>query len=69
MATTIQKLTLEEQISKAKLRALAQGIRIWKLKGTEIPMYAVPSTTDSIHMPPVNAFHGGGEYTVPCSTN
>ena len=45
MATTRPKLTLEEQIAKAKLRALAQGIRIWKLEGTESPMYAVPSTS------------------------
>ena len=45
MATTRPKLTLEEQTAKAKLRALAQGVRIWKLEGAEIPMYAVPSTS------------------------
>ena len=45
MATTRPKLTLEEQIARSKLRALAQGIRIWKLEGTDFPMYAVPSTS------------------------
>ena len=45
MATTRPKLTLEEQTAKAKLRALAQGIQIWRLEGAEIPMYAVPSTS------------------------
>ena len=30
-------LTLEEQTAKAKLRALAQGVRIWKLAGAEFP--------------------------------
>lgn len=45
MATNGPKLTLEEQIAKAKLRALAQGIQIWKLEGADIPMYAVPSTS------------------------
>lgn len=42
---TRPKLTLEEQTAKAKLRALAQGIQIWKLEGAETPMYAVPSTS------------------------
>ena len=42
---TRPKLTLEEQTAKAKLRALAQGIQIWKLEGSEPPMYAVPSTS------------------------
>ena len=42
---TKPRLTLEEQTAKAKLRALAQGIRIWKLEGAEISMYAVPSTS------------------------
>ena len=37
-------MTLEEQQAKAKLRALAQGVQIWKLEGAEIPQYAVPST-------------------------
>ena len=45
MATTRPPLTHEEQLAKAKLRALAQGIRIWKLEGSEPPMYAVPSTS------------------------
>ena len=39
---TKPRLTLEEQSAKAKLRALAQGIQIWKLEGAETPMYAVP---------------------------
>ena len=45
MATTRPKLSLEEQTAKAKLRALAQGVQIWQLEGTETPMYAVPSTS------------------------
>ena len=45
MATKRPPLTLEEQIARSKLRALAQGIRIWKLEGTETPMYAVPSSS------------------------
>ena len=42
---TKPRLTLEEQTAKAKLRALAQGIQIWKLEDAESPMYAVPSTS------------------------
>ena len=42
---TKPRLTLEEQTTKAKLRALAQGVQIWKLEGSEIPMYAVPSAS------------------------
>ena len=38
-------LSTEEQLAKAKLRALAQGVQIWKLEGADIPMYAVPSTS------------------------
>ena len=45
MATTRSKLSLEEQTAKAKLRALAQGVQIWKLEGAGIPMYAVPSAS------------------------
>lgn len=30
-------LTLEEQTAKAKLRALAQGVCVWKLDGSETP--------------------------------
>ena len=45
MATNGPKLTLEEQIAKAKLRALAQSVQIWKLEGADMPMYAVPSTS------------------------
>ena len=44
MATTRPKLSLEEQIAKAKLRALAQGVQIWRLEGADIPQYAVPSS-------------------------
>jgi hypothetical protein len=39
------KLTPEEQTVKAKLRALAQGVQIWKLEGADLSMYAVPSTS------------------------
>ena len=42
---TKPRLTQEEQTAKAKLRALAQGVQIWKLEGAETPMYAVPSTS------------------------
>ena len=45
MATTRPKLSLEEQTAKAKLRALAQGVQIWKLEGADMPMYAVPSAS------------------------
>ena len=45
MATKKPPLTLDEQLARSKLRALAQGVRIWKLEGTESPMYAVPSTS------------------------
>ena len=44
MATTRPKLTLDEQIAKAKLRARAQGVQIWRLAGAVVPQYAVPST-------------------------
>ena len=44
MATKKPPLTLEEQTAKAKLRALAQGVQIWKLEGADSPMYAVPSS-------------------------
>jgi len=39
------KLSLEEQLAKAKLRALAQGVRVWKLEGEPTPRYAIPSAT------------------------
>ena len=42
---TKPRLTLDEQTAKAKLRALAQGIKIWKLEGAESPMYGVPSSS------------------------
>jgi len=45
MATKKPPLSPEEQIAKAKLRAIAQGVRIWALEGTDSLMYAVPSTS------------------------
>ena len=42
MATS--KLSLEEQLAKAKLRALAQGVQVWILESGETPRYAVPSS-------------------------
>ena len=39
------KLTLEEQLTKAKLRALAQGVQVWKLESEPTPRYAVPSAS------------------------
>lgn len=44
MAT--QKLTPPEQLAKAKVRALAQGIRVWVLETGDAPRYAVPSTSN-----------------------
>ena len=38
------KLSLEEQLAKAKLRALAQGVQVWRLEGAKTPRYAVPSS-------------------------
>jgi len=38
------KLTPQEQLFRAKLRALAQGVRVWALEAGEAPRYAVPST-------------------------
>ena len=43
--STKARLTLEEQTAKAKIRAIAQGVKIWKLEGSEVPQYAVPSST------------------------
>lgn len=40
MAT--QKLSPEEQLARAKMRALAQGVRVWAL---ETYRYAVPSSS------------------------
>ena len=40
-----QRLTLEEQAVKAKIRALAQGVQVWKLAGGGTPRYAVPSSS------------------------
>ena len=37
-------LSLEEQLAKAKLRALAQGVQVWKLESEPTPRYAVPSS-------------------------
>lgn len=41
MATNPQ-LTLKERFVKARVWALAQGVQIWKLEGSEVPQYAVP---------------------------
>jgi hypothetical protein len=38
--------TLDEQIAQSKLRALAQGVRIWRLEGSEPRMWAVPSSSN-----------------------
>ena len=43
MAT--QKLSPQEQLVKAKVRALAQGVRVWALETGATPRYAVPSTS------------------------
>ncbi len=34
----------EEQLARTKLRALAQGVQVWRLEGGETPRYAVPSS-------------------------
>lgn len=38
-------LSPEESLSRAKLRALAQGVQVWQLEGGEIPRYVVPSSS------------------------
>jgi hypothetical protein len=40
------RLTPQEQLSRAKLRALAQGVRVWALETGQAPRYAVPSTSN-----------------------
>lgn len=37
-------LSPEEALARSKLRALAQGVQIWKLESERTPRYAVPST-------------------------
>ena len=69
MATKKPPLTLEEQIAKAKLRALAQGIRIWKLEGTEFPMYAVPSTSMDGTAYLLEIHQDNGDITCTCPGN
>ena len=39
------KLSPEERLAKTKLRAIAQGVQVWRLGGGETPRYAVPSST------------------------
>ena len=39
------RLSPEEQLAKAKLRALAQGIKVWVLETEPTPRYAVPSSS------------------------
>ena len=38
------KSSSEEQLARAKFRALAQGVQVWRLGGGETPRYAVPSS-------------------------
>ena len=38
-------MTPEEQLAKAKLRALAQGVQVWVLETEPTPRYAVPSSS------------------------
>lgn len=45
-------LTLEEQTAKAKLRALAQGVQIWKLEGVEFPQNPALPRADRNNSPP-----------------
>ena len=37
-------LSPEEQLARSKLRALAQGVQIWKLESEPTSRYAVPSS-------------------------
>ena len=69
MATKKPPLTLEEQIAKAKLRALAQGVRIWKLEGTEPPMYAVPSSSNDGTAYLLEIHQDNGDITCTCPGN
>jgi len=66
---TKPRLTLEEQIAKAKLRALAQGIRIWKLEGTDTPMYAVPSSSMDGTAYLLEIHQDNGDITCTCPGN
>ena len=60
--------TLEEQIAQSKLRALAQGVRIWRLEGSEPPMWAVPSTSmDGTAY--LLEIHDQGDITCTCPGN
>ena len=34
----------QEELARTKLRALAQGVQVWRLEGGETPRYAVPSS-------------------------
>ncbi len=60
--------TLDEQIAQSKLRALAQGVRIWRLEGSEPQMWAVPSTSNdgTAYLLEV---HPQGDITCTCPGN
>ena len=44
--STKAPLSPEEQLAKAKLRALAQGVQVWVLETDPTPRYAVPSSSN-----------------------
>ena len=38
-------LTREEQVARAKIKALAEGVKVWLLEAGDTPRYAVPSSS------------------------
>jgi hypothetical protein len=38
-------MVTQQQLAKAKMRALAQGVRVWALESEPMSRYAVPSTS------------------------
>ena len=44
MATKVSP-TREEQVAKAKIKALSEGVKVWVLETGDTPRYAVPSAS------------------------
>lgn len=40
-------LTVEEQITKSKMRALHTGVKVWQLEDGTVKRFATPSTTEA----------------------
>ena len=56
----------EEHRAKSKLRALSEGIRVWKLEDSETPRYACPSATNPGIAHEI-IVHGRDFYDVSCN--